>query len=183
MSVDEQTVEEAPREPREPRRPPPAPGRNEPVAPRKRTSAAAKRKQRSTEIAKQLSDAARGAAGMMLMLSPNGLAVVSLPGIPEAVDSRCDSFGQAWAAVAEENERVAVWIGQLLTGGVWIAAGVQTAALAILLATLSGRELVPIGTAAWFLPELRPFLNAPPAAAEPEPAVNGQPGFIPHPPV
>ena len=57
----------------------------------------------------------------------------------------------------------------LLTGGVWIAAATQTASLAAMLAVMSGRLRVPLGTVAFLVPELRPHLIVPP----PEPERDG----------
>jgi hypothetical protein len=89
------------------------------------------------------------------------------PEIVGIVEDRCDKFGSAWAAVAEQDPRVAKWLETLMTGGVWIAAATQTASLAATLGVMSGRIRVPLAAVSFLVPELRPHLIVPPPP-EPE---------------
>jgi hypothetical protein len=114
----------------------------------------------------QLANGAKAISLGVLMTSGQS-ELLNNPEIVGIVEDRCDKFGAAWAAVAEQDPRVAKWLETLMTGGVWIAAATQTASLAATLGVMSGRIRVPLAAVSFLVPELRPHLIVPPPP-EPE---------------
>lgn len=80
--------------------------------------------------------------------------------ITQVLDDRAQEFADAWVAVAEQNPMVRQWLTVLLQGGVWINAGVQTAAFGYTLAVFAG--YTPLHPASLMvLPDMRQFVVAP----------------------
>ncbi len=79
------------------------------------------------------------------------------PRVVPILNEKQEAFADAWVAVAEQNEQVRRWLATLLTGGVWINAAAQTAALGYCVAVFANVTPLHPG-AAQLIPELIQFM-------------------------
>lgn len=81
------------------------------------------------------------------------------PRVLPILSEKQEAFADAWVAVAEQNEQVRRWLLTLLSGGVWINAAAQTAALGYCVAVFANVTPLHPG-AAQLIPELIQFMPA-----------------------
>lgn len=94
------------------------------------------------------------------------------PAVTNIIDEKAEGFADAWVAVAEQNDFVRKNLATLLSGGVWLHAAAQTAALGYVVAVFSG--VVPLHPGALMLiPEMGQFTYQQPSPSAPPPAGNG----------
>ncbi len=93
--------------------------------------------------------------------------------VTNLIDEKADGFADAWVAVAEQNDWVRVNLTRALSGGIWLNAAAQTAALGYVVAVFAG--LIPMYPGAVMLiPEMGQFVYTAPTPAPPAGAgVNG----------
>lgn len=109
---------------------------------------------------RQLKDASRAIA-LLPFMAKGTAANLNDQRIEQIIDEKAQAFADAWCAVAEENAMVRAALGQLLVGGVWLHAGIQTMAFGYCVAVFSNS--IPLHPGATMLiPELRQFMVAPP---------------------
>lgn len=114
---------------------------------------------------RQLKDASR-ALSLLPFMAKGSAENLNDPRIEAVIEEKSQAFADAWVAVAEENTMVRAALGQLLVGGVWLHAGIQTVAFGYCVAVFS--NTIPLHPGAMMLlPELRQFTFAPAAAAAP----------------
>ncbi len=113
---------------------------------------------------RQLKDGSRALA--LLPFMAKGTANnLNDPRIEAIIEEKSEAFAEAWVAVAEENAMVRAALGQLLVGGVWLNAGIQTAAFAYAVAVFA--QAVPLHPgAAMLMPEMRQFIFTPERPAQ-----------------
>jgi hypothetical protein len=89
------------------------------------------------------------------------------PRLTALIDEKAEAFADSWVAVAEQNDYVRQNLTRLMSGGVWINAAAQTAALGYVVAVFSG--LTPMHPGAlMLLPEMGQFVyQQPPEEAAP----------------
>jgi hypothetical protein len=88
------------------------------------------------------------------------------PAVTALIDEKAEAFADAWVAVAEQNDYVRENLTRLMSGGVWINAAAQTAALGYVVAVFSG--LTPLHPGAlMLLPEMGQFVYQPAEKAAP----------------
>lgn len=86
------------------------------------------------------------------------------PRITAILEEKSEAFADAWIAVAETNDYVRRNLALILSGGVWLNAAAQTAALGYVVAVFAG--VVPMQPGAMMLlPEMRQFYPPPPATS------------------
>lgn len=113
----------------------------------------------AARLHEDLAKGAKALAMLPLLRNPQVLTNETVVGI---IETRADEFAASWVAVAEKDERVAQWLTTLLTGGVWINAGVATLTFTYSIAVFSG--LVPLHPAiTMVMPEMGQFIVAQPA--------------------
>ncbi len=108
---------------------------------------------------RQLKDGSRALA--LLPFMAKGTADnLNDPRVDKLIEEKSEAFAEAWVAVAEENAWVRAALGQLLVGGVWLHAGIQTCAFGYMVAVFSNTIPLHPG-AAMLLPEMRQFMFQP----------------------
>lgn len=133
-----------------------------PNAPRKRNRPRAK----SVALHEDLAKGVKALAMLPLLRNP---AALGRPEVVDIIESRADDFASAWVAVAEKDERVAAWLNSLLTGGVWVNAGMATLTFTYAVAVFSG--FAPLHPAVTMvMPELAQFIVTETPAAPARPA-------------
>lgn len=94
------------------------------------------------------------------------------PDVTAIIEDKSQGFADAWVAVAEQNDFVRQNLTRALSGGIWLHAAAQTAALGYVVAVFSGFAPLHPG-AVMLLPEMNQFAYRP--APEHAAAANGQP--------
>lgn len=86
--------------------------------------------------------------------------------ITAIIEEKAEGFADAWVAVAEQNDFVRQNLTRLMSGGIWLHAAAQTAALGYVVAVFSGFAPMHPG-ALMLLPEMQQFTfqQAPPPGA------------------
>ena len=116
----------------------------------------------------------KGVSAMLLLpfMAKGTAENLTNPAVTTLLDEKAEGFADAWVAVAEQNEYVRVNLTRLMTGGVWLNAGAQTAALGYVVAVFAGFTPLHPG-ALMLLPEMGQFVyqQEPPASAD----TNGAP--------
>lgn len=130
---------------------------------RRRASRSQSRTPRPRSNAARLhEDLAKGAKALAMLPLLRNPQVLTDERIVSIIETRADEFAASWVAVAEKDERVAQWLTTLLTGGVWINAGVATLTFTYSIAVFSG--LAPLHPAiTMVMPEMGQFIVAQPA--------------------
>lgn len=117
-------------------------------------------------------DLAKGAKAIAMLPLLRNPQVLTNEAVVDIIETRADEFASSWVAVAEKDERVAQWLTTVLTGGVWINAGVATLTFTYSVAVFSG--LVPLHPAiTMVMPEMGQFIVQPQAPPQARPAQNG----------
>ncbi len=145
---------------------------NEQVKAEKAASAPSRPRTSTVGLESQLKDAAFTMSLGVLMASGNTEILAGPAGelVVNALEERSAKFAKAWMDVARQNKRVEVAIRQIVTGGVWVQAAVQTAAFGVTTMTIATRKaVVPPVILTRLCPELAPLIVAQPQYPPTEP--------------
>lgn len=115
---------------------------------------------------RQLKDGSR-ALCLLPFMAKGTVDNLNDPRIDALIEERSQAFADSWVAVAEQNAWVRAALGNLLVGGVWLQAGIQTATLGYMVAVFS--NTIPLSPgAAMLIPEMRQFMFTPQPTAAPD---------------